>query len=110
MPIKLLLQHGCLTSEHDLFVPIHVLLEDQMTESNKLIALRDKLVGRRRAIVESLQAVSSELLTGHAIARIQNAIDAVDRAIVEERRAESNVGESPRRVPSTSQRPSGRDT
>jgi hypothetical protein len=74
-----------------------------MTESKKLVALRSKLVGRRRAIVESFQAVSSELLTGDAIARIQNAIDAVDRAIVEERRAESNVDGSPRLVPSSSQ-------
>jgi hypothetical protein len=76
-----------------------------MTESKKLFALRDKLVGRRRAIVESFQSVSSERLTGDAIARIQSAIDAVDRAILEERRAESNADESPRLVPSSSQRP-----
>jgi hypothetical protein len=83
----------------------HASLEDQMNESKKLIALRSKLVGRRRAIVASFQTVSSELLTGDVIARIQSAIDAVDRAIVEERRAESNVDESPRLVPSSSQRP-----
>ena len=59
-----------------------------MPESNKLIVLRDKLVSRRRAIVESLQSASVELLTADDISRIQNEIDAVDRAIAEEKRAE----------------------
>lgn len=54
-----------------------------MTEGKRLFALRDKLVSRRRAIVESFQTVSSELMTGDAIARIQSAIDAVDRAILD---------------------------
>jgi hypothetical protein len=59
-----------------------------MPESNKLIVVRDKLVSRRRAIVESLQSASVELLTADDISRIQNEIDAVDRAIAEEKRAE----------------------
>jgi hypothetical protein len=59
-----------------------------MPESNKLIVLRDKLVSRRRAIVESLQSASVELLTAEDISRIQSEIDAVDRAIAEEKRAE----------------------
>jgi hypothetical protein len=74
-----------------------------MTDSTKLVALRNKLVNRRRAIVESFQSVSAELLTGDAIARIQSAIDAVDRAIVDERRAESNFEDSLRLVPPSSQ-------
>jgi hypothetical protein len=73
-----------------------------MTESKKLLALRNKLVSRRRTIVESFQSVSPQLLSGDAIARIQSAIDAVDRAIVDERRAESNFDESPRLVPASS--------
>ena len=59
-----------------------------MPESNKLIVLRDKLVSRRRAIVESLQSASVELLTAEEFSRIQSEIDAVDRAIAEEKRAE----------------------
>jgi len=59
-----------------------------MPESNKLIVLRDKLVSRRRAIVESLQSASVELLTAEDISRIQSEIDAVDRAIAEEKSAE----------------------
>jgi hypothetical protein len=59
-----------------------------MPESNKLIVLRDNLVSRRRAMVESLQSASVELLTAEDISRIQSEIDAVDRAIVEEKRAE----------------------
>ena len=73
-----------------------------MTESKKLLTLRNKLVSRRRAIVESFQNVSPEQLSGDAMARIQSAIDAVDRAILDERRAESNPDESLRSVPSTS--------
>ena len=59
-----------------------------MPESNKLIVVRDKLVSRRRAIVESLQSASVEWLAADDISRIQNEIDAVDRAIAEEKRAE----------------------
>jgi hypothetical protein len=60
-----------------------------MSESKKLIALRDKLVWRRRAIVDSLQTAVVELLNGDDIMRIQDTIDAVDRAIADELLAES---------------------
>jgi hypothetical protein len=62
-----------------------------MTESNKLFVLRDKLVHRRRAIVESFQVASIEVLDGDEIAHIQNEIDAVDRAIADESRAEFRI-------------------
>jgi hypothetical protein len=72
-----------------------------MTESNKLLVLRDKLVSRRREIVDSFQTASVELLNGNAVEQIQSAIDAVDRAIVDEKRAESNAAD-PRPVSSAS--------
>jgi hypothetical protein len=67
----------------------------QLTESRKLLVLRDKLVLRRREIVDSFQTASLELLNGDAVAQIQSAIDAVDRAIADEKRAESNSTDSP---------------
>jgi hypothetical protein len=60
-----------------------------MTELEKLAALRNRLVSRRRALVESLHKVAPEQLTGDSIARIQSAIEAVDRAIEEESRTPS---------------------
>jgi len=75
-----------------------------MTETKKLITLRNKLVGRRRVIVASFQDASIESLTGDAIARIQNAIDAVDRAILDEKRAEPSSEDSIRFIPSSSPR------
>jgi len=71
-----------------------------MTESKKLLVLRDKLVRRRREIVDSFQSASLELLNGDVVAQIQSAIDAVDRAIADEKRAESNSTD-PRRVVSS---------
>jgi hypothetical protein len=62
-----------------------------MPESNKLIVLRGRLVSRRRDIVESLQTASIEKLTADDISRIQGEIDAVDRAIAEEKRAEFDI-------------------
>jgi hypothetical protein len=62
-----------------------------MTESDKLTVLRDKLVHRRRAIVESFRVSSIEVLDGDEIAQIQNEIDAVDRAIADESRAELRI-------------------
>jgi hypothetical protein len=59
-----------------------------MTESTKLFVLREKLVDRRRAIVESFHAASVEGLAGVEIARVQREIEAVDRAIAEEKSAE----------------------
>jgi hypothetical protein len=60
--------------------------ERAMTESQKLSALRDKLIRRRRALVEGLQATAQ--LNGEDIVRVQNEIEAVERAMAEERRAE----------------------
>jgi hypothetical protein len=65
-----------------------------MSESKKLMALRYKLVWRRRAIVDSLQTAVAELLNGDDLMRIQDAIDAVDRAIADELLAESKDGNS----------------
>ena len=73
-----------------------------MTESKKLLVLRDKLVRRRREIVDSFQSASLELLNGDVVAQIQSAIDAVDRAIADEKRAESNATDSRRLVSSAS--------
>ena len=74
----------------------------QMTESKKLLVLRDKLTCRRREIVDSFQTASLELLNGDVVAQIQGAIDAVDRAIADEKRAESNSTEPRRPVSSAS--------
>jgi hypothetical protein len=73
-----------------------------MTESKKLFVLRDKLVSRRREIVDSFQTASVELLNADAVAQIQRAIDAVDRAIADEKRAEPNSAEPRRQVSSAS--------
>jgi Na+/phosphate symporter len=59
-----------------------------MTESKKLVLLRDKLIRRRREIVEHLQSSSLDQDAGDHLARIQNTIDAVAKAIVEEQYAE----------------------
>lgn len=62
-----------------------------MTESKKLIFLRQHLVRQRRAIADSCQTPT--LLNGAAdIKRIQDAIDAVDRAIADELVVESKEG------------------
>jgi hypothetical protein len=58
-------------------------------ELEKLTTLRKKLVSRRRALVESLHKVAPEQLSGDSIARIQSAIEAVDRAIEDESRSSS---------------------
>ena len=73
-----------------------------MTESKKLFVLRNKLVSRRRVIVAGFQNTSIELLSGDAIARIQNVIDAVGRAIADEKRAEPSTEDSLRLAPSSS--------
>jgi hypothetical protein len=59
-----------------------------MTESQKLAALRDKLIRRRRALVEGIQAVTINQLNGDDLVRVQNEIEAVERAMAEEKRAE----------------------
>ena len=55
-----------------------------MTEIEKLTNLREKLVVRRRSLVESFQRAAPERLSGDSVARIQSAIEAVDRAIADE--------------------------
>ena len=55
-----------------------------MTEIEKLTSLREKLVIRRRALVESFQKAAPERLTGDSVVRVQSAIEAVDRAIADE--------------------------
>jgi hypothetical protein len=62
-----------------------------LTESKKLVLLRDKLIRRRREIVEHLQTPSVDLAAGDDLARIQNAIDAVVKAIVDEEHAEFHL-------------------
>jgi hypothetical protein len=57
-----------------------------MTESQKLSVLRDKLIRRRRALVEGIQATSQ--LNGDDLVRVQNEIEAVEKAMAEEKRAE----------------------
>ncbi len=60
-----------------------------MTETEKLMALRERLLIRRRALVERFRTIAPEQLTGETFAKLQSAIDAVDRAIEDERRRES---------------------
>ena len=62
-----------------------------MTESQKLAALRDKLIRRRRALVEGIQTAATGDLDGDDLVRVQNEIEAVDRAMAEEKRAEFRV-------------------
>ena len=59
-----------------------------MTESQKLSVLRDKLIRRRRALVEGIQATAANQLDGEHVVRVQNDIEAVERAMAEEKRAE----------------------
>ena len=59
-----------------------------MTESQKLSVLRDKLIRRRRALVEGIQATITTDLDGDDLVRVQNEIEAVERAMAEEKRAE----------------------
>jgi len=71
-----------------------------MTEIEKLNALRDKLVEKRRSLVGSLQKALPDQLTGESITRIQTAVEAVNKAIEDEMRAES-THEARRRVTSS---------
>jgi hypothetical protein len=59
-----------------------------MSEIEKLTALRNKLVARRRTLVDDLQRAVPELLNGESIMQIQSAIEAVNRAMEDETRAE----------------------
>ena len=59
-----------------------------MTESQKLSVLRDKLIRRRRALVDGIEATVTSQLNGDDLVRVQNEIEAVERAMAEEKRAE----------------------
>jgi len=63
-----------------------------MTERRKLIALRGELIRCRRAIVDRFQESITGQSNGDDIARIQDAIDAADRAIADEILAEHKEG------------------
>jgi hypothetical protein len=62
--------------------------EKPVTESKKLTLLRDRLIRRRREIVEHLQTASLDQDSGDDLARVPNAIDAVVKGIAEEQYAE----------------------
>jgi hypothetical protein len=66
--------------------------KNHMTERRKLIALRGELIRCRRAIVDRFQEATTGQLNGDDIARIQDAIDAADRAIADEILAEYKEG------------------
>jgi hypothetical protein len=69
-------------------VPTQLPKERLMTEIEKLTALRNKLVARRRALVDDLHRVVPELLNGDSIMQIQSAIEAVNRALQDETHAQ----------------------
>jgi hypothetical protein len=56
-----------------------------MTEIEKLMRLRSKLIARRRMLVAALVNTDVEQLSGDAISRIQTAIEAVNSAITQEK-------------------------
>ena len=62
-----------------------------MTESQKLSVLRAKLIRRRRDLVGGFQSTATDQLNGDELVRVQNEIEAVDRAMAEEKRAEFRV-------------------
>jgi hypothetical protein len=62
-----------------------------MTEIEKLTALRNKLVARRRTLVDDLQSADPEQVNGESIMQIQGAIEAVNRAMDDETRAVRRV-------------------
>jgi hypothetical protein len=55
-----------------------------MSEMKNLTALRNKLVARRRQLVEAQINIPVDQVTGNSVASIQQAIDAVDRALTDE--------------------------
>jgi hypothetical protein len=59
-----------------------------MTESQKLSVLRDELIRRRRVLVEGIQATPTGQFNGDDLMRVQDEIEAVERAMAEEKRAE----------------------
>jgi len=81
---------GTITSAECLSLP-----EMPMTESQKLSVLRDKLIRRRRALVEAFRLLLQVDLDGDDLVRVQNEIEAVERAMAEEKRAEFASDRSP---------------
>jgi hypothetical protein len=59
-----------------------------MTESQKLSVLRDELIRRRRVLVEGIPATPTGQFNGDDLMRVQDEIEAVERAMAEEKRAE----------------------
>ena len=70
-----------------------------MTEIENLIRLRSKLIARRRMLVAALVNADVEQLTGDAISRIQNAIEAVNSAITQEKESSPTPDSSRRDAP-----------
>jgi hypothetical protein len=67
-------------------------LEMPMTECQKLSVLRDTLISQRRALVADFHSAATEQQpSGEELMRIQNEIEAVERAMSEEKRAEFRV-------------------
>jgi hypothetical protein len=63
--------------------------ETPMTESQKLSVLRDKLIRRRRVLVAGLQSNATDPQpSDDNLVRVQYEIEAVERAMAEEKRAE----------------------
>jgi hypothetical protein len=67
-----------------------------MTEVEKLMKLHSKLIARRRMLVAALVNADVEQLSGNAVSGIQNAIEAVNRAITQEKQS-SHVSDPARR-------------
>src|SRR5580704_4361830 len=61
--------------------------EATMTELEQLTRLRSKLITRRRMLVAMLVNTDVEQLSGDTICRIQNAIEAVNNAITQEKQS-----------------------
>ena len=62
-----------------------------MTESQKLSVVRDRLIRRRRALVEGSQATGTGQLNGDDLVRVQNEIEAVERAMARKRKLMPNL-------------------
>jgi hypothetical protein len=73
--------------------------EATMTEIENLIRLRSKLIARRRMLVTALANADVAQLSGDAISRIQNAIEAVNSAITQEKQSSPTPDPSRRGAP-----------
>lgn len=58
-----------------------------MSEVSNLNVMREKLVHRRRKIAASFAEETGDGFNGDTIRRVQEAIDAIDRAIADEQRS-----------------------